>query len=183
VGDGFGIPIVLRYVLESCDCAERAIEALTTIPSHMAYNITVLDRVGKHATILLSPDRKPVVTERRMITNHQERVDWPRHAVATGSVDRLRVLSRHVGDPYESQARFVRRFLEPPVFSTKHESGMGTLYTAVYRPSLGRVSYLWPEHRWDVGLEGPLEGALHIDYATFMPKGNSSGNGRGTPEH
>jgi hypothetical protein len=60
---------------------------------------------------------------------------------------------------------------------------MGTLYTAVYRPSLGRVSYLWPEHRWDVGLEGPLEGALHIDYATFMPKGNSSGNGRGTPEH
>ncbi len=164
VGAGFGIPIVLRYVLESCDCTEQAVEALTTIPSHMAYNITVLDAAGKHSTILLSPDRSPVVTERRMITNHQEQVDWPRHAIATGSVDRLRVLSRHVADPDETEERFVRRFLEPPVFSTKHDTGMGTLYTAVYRPSLGRVSYLWPEHRWDVGLEGELEGSLRIDY-------------------
>ena len=166
VGDGFGIPVVLRYVLEVCDHTADAVDALRRVPVHMAYNVSVLDANGAFATLLLSPDRPPLVTERRVITNHQERVEWRRHALATGSVDRLRILSAHVRSRDETEARFVRRFLEPPVFSRKYPAGLGTLYTAVYRPSARSVSYLWPAHRWDASLDGPLGGPLDIDYAS-----------------
>ena len=41
VGDGFGIPIILRYILETCATAGEAEAALKRIPTHMAYNVTV----------------------------------------------------------------------------------------------------------------------------------------------
>ncbi|MCA9538457.1 MAG: hypothetical protein KC620_06185, partial [Myxococcales bacterium] len=87
VGVGFGIPIVLRYVLETCDTADEAVAVLCRVPIHMAYNITVLDAAGAHATVMVSPDRPPAVVPQAVITNHQQRVEWHRHALATGSVD------------------------------------------------------------------------------------------------
>ena len=48
VGDGFGIPIVLRYILEFCDTAEQAGEVhASRVPVHMSYNVTAVDRRGK----------------------------------------------------------------------------------------------------------------------------------------
>lgn len=170
VGTGFGMPTILRYVLEVCQSTADAVELLTTIPSHMAYNVSVLDSSGTRATVLVSPDRAPSVSEMRVVTNHQHRVEWERHAAATGTVDRLIVLNRHVQSPDETESRFVRRFLEPPVFSNKHRAGMGTLYTAVYRPSALLVSYLWPTHRWDAGIDGVLEGSLVLDFAGARPR-------------
>jgi hypothetical protein len=41
---------------------------------------------------------------------------------------------------------------------------MGTLYTAVYRPTARMVSYLWPAHRWDADMESALEGSLRVEY-------------------
>lgn len=164
VGDGFGIPIVVRYVLETCTDTAQAIEALSRVPVHMAYNVSVLDPAGAYATLMLSPDRPASVGQQRVITNHQHRVEWHRHAVATGSVDRLRILSSHVRAREETEQRFVARFLEPPVFSSRHELGLGTLYTAVYRPAARRVSYLWPTERWDVGFDESLAGSLEITF-------------------
>ena len=40
VGDGFGVPIVLRYILELCDTVKQAEKVLKRVPVHMAYNIT-----------------------------------------------------------------------------------------------------------------------------------------------
>jgi predicted choloylglycine hydrolase len=164
VGEGFGMPVILRYVLETCPDVPRAVAALTRIPSYMAYNVTLLDAAGARATVLVGPDRPARVTEQRVITNHQGRIDWPRYAIATGSVDRLRVLNLHAADPDETEERFVRRFLEPPVFSNRHAEGMGTLYTAVYRPRTRRVSYLWPRQRWDAGIDDELDGHLDVSY-------------------
>jgi predicted choloylglycine hydrolase len=44
VGPGFGIPLVLRYVLEVCGSAAEARDTLARLPVHMAYNVTVADR-------------------------------------------------------------------------------------------------------------------------------------------
>lgn len=165
VGDGFGMPHVLRYVLEVCDRTAEATKALCRIPSHMAYNVTVLDAAGDFVTVMVSPDRDPLVTRHAVVTNHQNHVEWHRHAVATGSVDRLRILAAHVQSPQESEERFIRRFLQPPVFSHKIHAGIGTLYTAVYRPATRQVSFLWPNHRWDAGIQGPLTGTLAVEYA------------------
>ena len=56
VGEGFGIPLVIRYVLDAAT-AEQAVAALRRIPVHMSYNVTVLDTAGQRATVYLAPDQ------------------------------------------------------------------------------------------------------------------------------
>src|SRR5699024_8794616 len=58
-GDGFGVPLVLRYILETCDDVAQACNVLRRVSVHMAYNITLLDRNGAYITVYLSPRRKP----------------------------------------------------------------------------------------------------------------------------
>ncbi|MGB7323438.1 MAG: C45 family peptidase, partial [Rubripirellula sp.] len=132
LGDGFGIPLILRYILEFCDTTAQATDVLRRVPSHMAYNVTVLDRSGAHATLFVSPDRDVVVSRRKLATNHQTTVDWPEHERATASLDRAHVLSIRLQDPDETHERFVERFLEPPLYQFNHQGGWGTLYTATY---------------------------------------------------
>lgn len=144
LGIGFGIPLILRYILEFCDSTEQAEEVLMRVPSHMAYNVTVLDRSGKHATVFVSPDRATVVSRRLLATNHQDSVDWPEHARATASLDRAHVLSLRVQDSEETHERFVSRFLEPPLYQVNHQHGWGTLYTTTYNPVRGTLTCRWP---------------------------------------
>ncbi len=148
-GDGFGVPIVLRYVLETCTDIQQAIEALKCIPVHMTYNITVLDKSGQFRTVFLSPDRAAVVRQIPATTNHQKSVEWPQHAKATASVERERYLFECLADSWETPNRFIQRFLEPPLFSHQYNRGFGTLYTAVYRPVRGQMQLLWPACGWN----------------------------------
>ena len=46
VGEGFGIPLVIRYVLEVCASTE-AMQVLRRIPVHMSYNVTTIDATGQ----------------------------------------------------------------------------------------------------------------------------------------
>ena len=80
VGNGFGVTIVLRYVLEFCDNVSEAISVLKRVPVHMTYNVTVLDKSGQFRTVFMSPDRDPVVRQSAATTNHQESVEWHQHA-------------------------------------------------------------------------------------------------------
>jgi predicted choloylglycine hydrolase len=43
-GDGFAIPLVLRYVLEVCDSVQDACEILARVPVHASQNVTLFDR-------------------------------------------------------------------------------------------------------------------------------------------
>ncbi|MGH6962686.1 MAG: C45 family autoproteolytic acyltransferase/hydrolase, partial [Dongiaceae bacterium] len=61
VGDGFGIPLLLRYILEFCGTVAEAAEALKRVPSHMAYNVTAVDRTGSYITAFVAPDRPALV--------------------------------------------------------------------------------------------------------------------------
>jgi predicted choloylglycine hydrolase len=144
VGDGFGIPIIVRYILETCDTARQAAAVLRRVPSHMTYNVTVVDATGSHFTAHVAPDRTTSITARRVATNHQNVVEWHEHAHATGSIDRERFLVGRLGDKDEEPARFIERFLEPPLFSTRFDHGWGTLYTAVYRSADRVAEYRWP---------------------------------------
>ena len=47
---GFGIPLVVRYLLEIADTVAAAMSALRTIPVSMSYNLTMSDRVGAVST-------------------------------------------------------------------------------------------------------------------------------------
>jgi predicted choloylglycine hydrolase len=164
VGDGFGIPLVLRYLLEFCEATPQAVDVLLRIPVHMAYNVTLLDASGAYCTVLLAPDREPSVLKRALATNHQHAVEWHEHAIATGSIDRERLLERHLADPDESVERFGNRFLEPPLYSTAHGRGWGTLYTAVYDPTERAVSVRWPGYSMQQACRSFSERALVLSY-------------------
>ena len=102
VGRGFGMPLILRYVLETCGNVKEAVAALTRLPSHMSYNVTVLDARDQHRTVYVAPDRPAAVTRRALATNHQRVVEWEAFAHATASLDRERYLSTHLEDPAEN---------------------------------------------------------------------------------
>jgi Acyl-coenzyme A:6-aminopenicillanic acid acyl-transferase len=55
---------------------------------------------------------------------------------------RLREL---IHDPEMSATRLQQAFLEPPLYRSEFDSGVGTLYTAAYHPVGGSVDYLWRE--------------------------------------
>lgn len=144
VGDGFGIPLVVRYLLEFSETAAEAARVLERVPSHMAYNVTVLDAAGDFFTAYLAPDRGPILRKWPLATNHQEIDDWQEYTRATSSLGRERSLASRLADPIETAESLASAFLEPPLYSSRHGRGFGTLYTAVYYPRRGEVEYRWP---------------------------------------
>ncbi len=138
MGTGFGVPLILRYVLQTCSTAAEAGEVLRRVPSHMSYNVTVLDAQRRYLTAMLSPDRDTIITHAAVATNHQENVEWVSHARFTATVERERFLLQRLTLHRDPQETFIGAFLRPPLYSTAFDAGFGTLYTAVYRPRLGR---------------------------------------------
>jgi predicted choloylglycine hydrolase len=165
VGVGFGIPIVLRYVLECASTTDEAVAILRRVPMHMSYSVALVDRAGRHAMVFVAPDRGAEVVDRRIATNHFWQPDWPRHAKATRSVERETALTDavHAGEGADA---LVSRFLRPPVFQTGYSQGYGTLYTAVYRPEDASAELIWPGHRWRQSCDGFHEGTYLASFGT-----------------
>ena len=147
-GSGFGIPILVRYLLETCTDVYQAREAIRHVPVNLAHNLTIVDGAGAVLTAYLGPDRSPVFREIGVATNHQELVEWPEHARATRTVEREQEVLRLLADGLGHE-ELIEAFLAPPLYSDAYSRGFGTLYTAAYRPREGRVDYLWPgEPAW-----------------------------------
>jgi predicted choloylglycine hydrolase len=159
--DGFGIPIILRYVLETCRDVRDGIAALQAVPSHMAYNVTLLDRSGRHATVHLEPGGGAVVSDRPFATNHQDRVRWPAQAAFTATLERAAHLERLLAEP---RANLMQSFLEPPLYRSDYVSGFGTLYTVMLDPAAGEAVYHWPGAVWRHSLEGVDPGVRQLTY-------------------
>jgi predicted choloylglycine hydrolase len=151
LGDGFGIPIVVRYVLETCEDATEARETLARLPYSLSHNLTVVDREGQVFTAYLSPDREPIFREFPAATNHQGIVEWPEQARATRTLERERRIVNLLDDASIDADSFIEAFLRAPLFSTAYASGFGTLYTAAYHVAEGAVDYRWPSFTWSLG--------------------------------
>ncbi|MGF1471419.1 MAG: C45 family autoproteolytic acyltransferase/hydrolase [Rubrobacteraceae bacterium] len=143
-GDGFGVPLLLRYILELCDTVGEASETLRRVPVHMPYNVTVVDRSGVATTTYLSPDRPPITSHAYVSTNHQEQIEWEDHARMSSTAERKEFLEARLADSSETRASFIGRFLRPPLYNRRYERAFGTLYTAAYYPAELAVEYRWP---------------------------------------
>lgn len=163
VGEGYGVPLILRYVLQTCTSAEEAGRALARLPTHMSYNVTVLDAKRRFLTALMAPDRPAQITHAAVATNHQKSVEWTDHARMTATVERERFLLQRLTLHVEPEEKFIGAFLRPPLYSTAFSRGFGTLYTAVYRPRLKQMDLRWPRGIWAFGLENftPGERLIH----------------------
>ncbi|MHC4447735.1 MAG: C45 family autoproteolytic acyltransferase/hydrolase, partial [Planctomycetota bacterium] len=139
IGEGFGITIVLRYLLEMARNTAGAIEILQRVPVHMAYNVAIVDAEGSFATVFVGPDRPVVVSQDAASANHQRRIEWPRYEQRSESQKRLESLEERLADPAETLESLTRRFFEPPLFRTTYDRAWGTLYMAMYHPKARSV--------------------------------------------
>jgi predicted choloylglycine hydrolase len=161
VGDGFAIPLVVRYVLETCDSVGQAREALARIPVHAPQNLTLLDRSGEYLTAFVGPGRDAEFHAVAATTNHQGKVEWPEYAQAIRTVERERCVLSLLDDAGMTRERFIESFLEPPLHNTAYAQGFGTLYTAAYFPEEGRVEYRWPGVVWEQSFDR-FEQSSHV---------------------
>lgn len=167
VGRGFGMPLILRYVLELCENVREAVRELRRIPCHMAYNVSLVDPSGDFATVQMSPDREALVIRDRVATNHQFRgaqaVDWPEHTRATRSVEREEQLRRGLATATERSDDVVDWFLQEPLYCADFDRARGTLYTAHYRCEERAVDYHWRSARMEQRLGRFQDAELEIE--------------------
>lgn len=147
-GTGFGIPMVVRYLLEVAGTVEEAVTAVSRIPVSMSYNLTLTDRTGDYRTVYLAPEG---VFEQRgcpLATNHRfDEPEDPSHARRFRSLER----QEHLRDLLAAELppdQLAEEFLRPPLRSADYANGFGTIYTADYRPDSGEVHYRWPGTTW-----------------------------------
>ena len=157
---GFGIPLIIRYVLEVADTVADAVAVLARVPVNMAYNLTILDRAGDAVSVFVAPGAEPEVFTQCAATNHRGTIpEDPDHAQRFRSVERQQalfaLLARHP-DPDTA----ISAFLRPPLYNTAYAEGFGTMYTAAYRPEEGIVDFIWPGSRWRRGFDTP--DATHV---------------------
>ncbi|WP_372610653.1 C45 family autoproteolytic acyltransferase/hydolase [Halomonas sp.] len=164
VGDGFGAPIILRYLLEFCDTVPEAAEVLARVPTHMAYNITVADSAGRYVTAMIAPDRRASIRRIPVATNHQKKIEWYAHALASETLIRERQLSILVDDDATTEERLISAFSSPPLFRHDYRRGLGTVYTAVYRPREGRAQFHWPGKWLNLSFDEFPEESLTVRY-------------------
>lgn len=146
-GQGFGIPIILRYLLETCSTVHEALAAMQRLPIHMQYNVTVLDANGESVTVFLSPNKAAEVSHFPLATNHQHQVEWEEYAQLTRTVERKECLMEAIHNPNETFKTVREKFLKPPLYNTDFRKGFGTLYTSVYHPNKKKVQLLWPSKK------------------------------------
>ena len=161
VGEGFGIPLVIRYVLEVCGTVDEAVQVLCRVPVHMSYNVTVLDRSSRWATVYVAPDRPARVTSAAVTTNHQGSVEWAPYVAAIRSVDRAQRLEDLLAHGTDVSG-IIAACLRSPLYATRFHEGFGTLYTAEYRPVEGIARYHWPGRTWEHSLDHTESGSIQL---------------------
>ena len=143
VGEGFGIPLVIRYLLETCENVEEAVKALDRIPVHMAYNVMLMDKTGDFATLFLGPDRKPGLIKKQACTNHQEDIEWPEYARQTQTLEREKAAVSYLNDEKMTLDAVIKKFLQPPLHQFDLKKSFGTLYSAAWFPKTGESKLFW----------------------------------------
>lgn len=141
---GFGIAIILRYVLEFCTTVDEAVKVLQRVPCHMAYNVTVLDAYGQVRTVELNLLSESRVGSKPLAVNHQGDFELSNYAMVSHSHEREQSIMGKLFDPLCNVESFVNAFEYSPLFSASYAQGFKTLYTAIYNPQLRAMEMRWP---------------------------------------
>lgn len=165
-GEGFGIPLLLRYVLETTSRVDEALEKLYTIPVHMAYNVTLADAEGNTATVYLAPGKEPYLAPVPCATNHQQVIEWPEYAKLTGTEIRKNVLENLLHNPATTEENLLHSFSVPPLFNYNYVKNFGTLYTSLYKTGAKSLKIYLPENNM---LEQSFENFTERNLSLHLP--------------
>ncbi|MEQ9425425.1 MAG: C45 family peptidase [Cyclobacteriaceae bacterium] len=157
MGTGFGIPVILRYALETCSTVKEAQAVFCRIPVHMAYNVSMVDPAGHYSTMYLTPNQPARIVDTHVGTNHQGEIVWNEYAELTETVKRKEFIEEHYANEDETVDSMLRKFLKPPLYSLKFEKSFGTLYTVNYNSSNRTVHVMWPTKTLNQSFENFVE--------------------------
>ncbi|MBD81577.1 MAG: hypothetical protein CL840_21845 [Crocinitomicaceae bacterium] len=167
-GDGFGVPLVMRYVLETCSTIEEAIQVFHRVPVHMSYNVTILDKNKHFVTVFLSPDRPVSVVATCIGTNHQHSVEWENYASMSATLPRMQFLEKCLYNPEETSRSIKQKFMHAPLYNTQFEKGFGTLYTAIYDLEKFECQIRWPNKKKTYSFDNFEEEKLQINLSKMF---------------
>ncbi|MFC8387728.1 MULTISPECIES: C45 family autoproteolytic acyltransferase/hydolase [unclassified Streptomyces] len=139
-GPGFAVLIVLRYLLETCDTVDEAVGRLRSIPIAIPQNVTLVDS-EKAVTVFVGPDIPLTEAPDACAANHQ-------HLPVPDDQERFSRTQERLST-VRATGTDVAAMLEPPLYQYAYDEGLGTVYTAHYRPAEGRVTYHWPGETWE----------------------------------
>jgi predicted choloylglycine hydrolase len=142
-GPGFAVLIVVRYLLETCETVGQALAKLATLPVSLPQNLTLVDP-GRAVTVYVGPDIPMTLADDACATNHQHFAVPDAQEKFTRTQHRLAAI-RAAG----AAEADVAVMLKPPLYQTVYDQGLGTVYTARYRPGEGTVTYYWPGEAWE----------------------------------
>jgi hypothetical protein len=134
----------------------------------MKYHVSLLDAAGNQGRVTLTPNAPAAFVAASEATNHDEALEWPEHARATHSVERLGIMNKALADASEDARSFLNRFLRPPLFQLAYRRGFGTLYTALYRPSGRSLELIWPDAVWKLGMGSFAPGERTVTYSDSL---------------
>jgi predicted choloylglycine hydrolase len=169
VGHGFGIGLVVRFLLQVAATTEEAVERLVDLPVQMSYNVAILDRLGNHRVVFVAPDRPARVTHLASAANRQGETEWQRHADYCNTVEREAYLESMVTFPLIEPTDLVSAFLRPPLHRPLIDSTWGTVYTASYEPASGAMTLLWPDDHWVLSVHGTAESERYRTVPALLP--------------
>ena len=163
-GEGFGITILLRYILEYASNVREAVELVKDIPVHGAYNVTLLDKQANFSTLMMAPGKATREIPTAVATNHQKLGGWPLYEKKVQTAARHDYLSEAIKSKVDTADSFALKFLQPPLYHSQFARGFGTLYTAAYYPGRNECRYIWPEHEWRFNFDNFAETQYQINF-------------------
>jgi len=168
-GEGFGVTILLRYLLEFAGNVKEACELIKRVPVQGAYNIMLLDREAKFETVEIDAGRTPNFVGSRVATNHQADSSWPIYEEKVFTHARFQHLHNVTADREHSAYAFSREFLQFPLYQDRFARGFGTLYDAAFYPQRNTCEYFWPKNTWEFDFQD--FSARDYDIAFIDPEG------------
>lgn len=163
-GEGFGVSLLLRYLLEFAGDVKEAGELIRRVPVQGAYNIMLLDREANHQTVELAPGCEPRFVGDRVATNHQVGSHWPLYEEKVFTHARYQHLHNVIADREHTAWAFSREFLQFPLYQSRFARGFGTLYDAAFYPQRASCEYFWPHHQWDLDFDNFVESEYHVAF-------------------
>ncbi|MFE5210846.1 C45 family autoproteolytic acyltransferase/hydolase [Streptomyces sp. NPDC056600] len=139
-GPGFALPLVLRCLLETCDTVDQAVDRLRSTPVAIPQNVTLVDP-DRTLTVHVGPDIPLTEASGQCAANHQHQPVPDEQERFSRTQERLAAVRAAGID--------VAAMLRPPLYQYAYDQGLGTMYTAHYRPAEGRVTYHWPGKSWE----------------------------------
>ncbi len=162
VGEGFGAPLILRYLLETSSNVQEAKLKISQIPCHMAYNITLLDPSGDFTKVYLGPGRQATFVDDPVSTNHQDMIDWLEYAEFSKTIERYNLLKMALLNNELYAEQFINMFFKKPLFNVNFDHQFGTLYTAAYIPQKRSMSFFWQQNSLIQSFDQFTESKLNI---------------------